>query len=280
MRLLVVEDERVLGGQLARGLREEGHVVDLVGDGPTAVTYLLAPGDDRYDLVILDVLLPGCDGLAVCRRVRAAGRRVPILLLTARQSVDDRVDGLDAGADDYLTKPFAFAELLARVRALARREPQVRVGSLCVGDLTLDPLTRRVERAGHLIHLTAREYAILELLLRHPEQVLTRDQIAARAWELGTEHASNVVDVFVRNLRRKIDDPFPDKLVQTVRGIGYRLHAPRLAACRRDLFLVWNARFSELSEGHWHRFRAVQGCQTLENEVDRFLSDRLLGEPR
>ena len=226
MHLLVVEDEAVLGAQLARGLREEGHVVDLLGDGPGALTALLAPGDDRYDLVVLDVLLPGCDGLAVCRKVRAAGRRVPILLLTARHNVEDRVAGLDAGADDYLTKPFAFAELLARVRALARREPQVRVGPLCAGDLALDPLTRRVERAGRLIHLTAREYAILELLLRHPGQVLTREQIADRAWERGAEHASNVVDVFVRNLRRKIDDPFAEKLVQTVRGIGYRLHAP------------------------------------------------------
>jgi len=226
MRLLVVEDERPLGEQLARGLREEGYSVELVGDGPGALDALLAPGDDRYDVVILDVLLPGCDGLMVCRQARAAGRRVPILLLTARGAVEDRVRGLDAGADDYLTKPFAFDELLARLRALGRREPQVRVGPLRAGDLTLDPRTRRVERAGRPIHLTAREYAILELLLRHPGQALTRDQIADRAWDLGAEHASNVVDVFMRNLRRKIDDPHPDKLVRTVRGVGYALDAP------------------------------------------------------
>jgi len=226
MRLLVVEDERPLAEQLARGLREEGYIVELVGDGPSALDALLAPGDGRYDLVVLDVLLPGCDGLTVCRRARAAGLRVPILLLTARAAVEDRVQGLDAGADDYLTKPFAFDELLARLRALGRREPHVRVGPLRAGDLTLDPHTRRVERAGRPIHLTAREYAILELLLRHPGQALTRDQIADRAWDLGAEHASNVVDVFVRNLRRKIDDPHSDKLVRTVRGVGYALQAP------------------------------------------------------
>ncbi len=226
MRILVVEDEPQLGAQVVRGLREEGHTVDLIGDGLTAIDHLVAPGEERYDLVVLDVLLPGCDGLAVCRRVRATGRRVPILLLTARGAIDDRVAGLDSGADDYLTKPFAFAELLARLRALGRREPRVRVGPLRVADLTLDPATRRVARGGRPVHLTAREYAILELLLRHPGQALTRDQIADRAWELGAEHASNVVDVFVRNLRRKIDDPYEDKLIHTVRGVGYTLRAP------------------------------------------------------
>lgn len=226
MRILVVEDEPALGAQVARGLREEGHTVDLVGDGPTALDYLLLPGDERYDLVVLDVLLPGCDGLAVCRQVRAAGRRVPILLLTARSAVEERVSGLDAGADDYLTKPFAFAELLARLRALGRREPQVRIGALRVGDLELDPATRRVARADRPIRLTAREYAILELLMRHRGQVLTREQIAERAWELGAAHASNVVDVFIGTLRRKIDDGHPVKLVQTVRGVGYTVRAP------------------------------------------------------
>ena len=230
MRILVVEDEPALGAQVVRGLREEGHTVDLAGDGPTALDYLLPPGDERYDLVVLDVLLPGCDGLAVCRQVRAAGRRVPILLLTARSAVEERVSGLDAGADDYLTKPFAFAELLARLRALGRREPWVRVSTLRVGDLELNPTTRQVTRADRPIRLTAREYAILELLLRHPGQVLTREQIAERAWELGKEHASNVVDVFIGTLRRKIDDGNPVKLVQTVRGVGYTLRAPEAAA--------------------------------------------------
>lgn len=247
MRLLVVEDEPALGAQVARGLREEGHTVDHVGDGPTALDSLLPPGGERYDLVILDVLLPGCDGLSVCRQVRAAGRRVPILLLTARTAVDERVAGLDAGADDYLTKPFAFAELLARVRALGRREPHVRVGALCAADLTLDPATRRVERAGRALHLTAREYAILELLLRHPGQVLTREQIADRAWELGAEHASNVVDVFIRNLRRKIDEPFPVTLLHTVRGVGYTLRPPTAASVRQRTQPV--ARAQEESRG-------------------------------
>jgi DNA-binding response OmpR family regulator len=226
MRILVVEDEPALGVQVARGLREEGHTADLVADGPAALDALLPPGGERYDLVVLDVVLPGCDGLAVCRQVRAAGRRVPILLLTARSAIEERVAGLDAGADDYLVKPFAFAELLARLRALGRREPQVRVGALRAGDLELDPATRWVARAGRPVRLTAREYAILELLLRHAGQVLTRDQIAERAWELGAEHASNVVDVFIGTLRRKIDDTHPVKLIHTVRGVGYTLRAP------------------------------------------------------
>jgi len=227
MRILVVEDEPVLGAQVARGLREERHMVDLVVNGLAALDLAPELAEGRYDVVVLDVLLPGCDGLTVCRRWRAEGARVPILLLTARQAVEDRVNGLDAGADDYLTKPFAFAELLARLRSLGRREPGLRVGPLRVGDLTLDPVTHRVERAGGFVELTAREYAILELLLRHQGQVLTRDQIAAGAWELGAERASNVVDVFVRNLRRKIDDPHAVKLVHTVRGVGYSLRAPR-----------------------------------------------------
>lgn len=230
MHILVVEDEPALAAQVARGLREEGHIVERVGDGPSALGHLLAPGDERYDLVVLDVLLPGCDGLAVCRQVRAAGRRAPILVLTARSAIEDRVQGLDAGADDYLTKPFAFAELLARVRALSRREPLVHAGALHVGDLVLEPVTRRVTRAGRAIHLTAREYAILDLFMRHPGQVLTRDQIADRAWDQGAAHASNVVDVFVGTLRRKIDDLQADRLLYTVRGVGYTMRAPSTMA--------------------------------------------------
>ncbi len=223
MRILIVEDEPLLGEQIARGLREEQHTVDLLADGRAALDLTPELAEGRYDVVVLDVLLPGRDGIALCREWRTHGLRVPILLLTARQTVEDRVRGLDAGADDYLTKPFAFAELLARVRALGRREPGLHIGPLQVADLTLDPLTRRVERAGRVIHLTTREYAILELLLRHHGQALTRDQLAAGAWELGAEHASNVVDVFMRNLRRKIDDPCAHKLIHTVRGVGYSL---------------------------------------------------------
>ncbi len=223
MRILIVEDEPLLGEQIARGLREEQHTVDLLADGRAALDLTPELAEGRYDVVVLDVLLPGRDGIALCREWRAEGLRVPILLLTARQTVEDRVRGLDAGADDYLTKPFAFVELLARVRALGRREPSLQIDPLCVADLTLDPLTHRVERAGHMIHLTTREYALIELLLRHPGQTLTRDQLAAGAWELGAEHASNVVDVFMRNLRRKIDDPFAPKLLHTVRGVGYSL---------------------------------------------------------
>jgi len=223
MRILIVEDEPLLGEQIARGLREEQHTVDLLADGRAALDLTPELAEGRYDVVVLDVLLPGRDGIALCREWRTHGLRVPILLLTARQTVEDRVRGLDAGADDYLTKPFAFAEMLARVRALGRREPNVRIGPLCAADLALNPLTHRVERAGRVIHLTTREYAILELLLRHTGQALTRDQIAAGAWELGAAHASNVVDVFMRNLRRKIDDPFAHKLLHTVRGVGYSL---------------------------------------------------------
>ncbi len=226
MRILVVEDEPALGESISRGLREERHTVDLVADGSAALAYTDLLIQDLYDAVVLDVLLLGCDGLTVCRRWRATGVRAPILMLTARQEVEDRVSGLDVGADDYLTKPFAFAELLVRLRALGRRELALQVGPLAVADLTLDPRSHRVERAGAPISLTAREYAILELLLRHRGQVLTRDQIAAGAWDLGADHASNVIDVFMRNLRRKLDDPYPQKLLQTMRGVGYTLRDP------------------------------------------------------
>ena len=223
MRILVVEDERALGRQIAGGLREERHVVDLVHDGLTALDYGSMLREGCYDAVVLDVLLPGCDGLTVCRRWRASGLRMPILMLTARSAVEERVRGLDAGADDYMVKPFAFSELQARLRALARREPNLQMGTLRAGDLVMDAQMHRVERAGRPIHLTVREFSILELLLRHQGQVLSRERIASGAWDLEAEHASNVVDVFIRNLRRKIDEPFAHKLLETVRGVGYTI---------------------------------------------------------
>ncbi|HZT96815.1 MAG TPA: response regulator transcription factor [Chloroflexota bacterium] len=229
MRILLVEDDEALGKHVARGLREEQHTVDIVTDGDSALDYAYLIREGVYDLAILDILLPDCDGITVCREWRKLGLRIPILMLTARRAVEDRVLGLDVGADDYLTKPFAFAELVARVRALGRREPQLQIDRLQVGDLSLDPISHRVERHGKAIDLTPREFRILELLLRNPGQVLTRDQIAERAWDLGAEHASNVVDVFVHTLRRKIDAPYEPKLLHTVRGTGYTLREPMQA---------------------------------------------------
>lgn len=221
----MVEDDDALGVQIVAGLRDEYHVVDLVTDGATARSWPALFHDNRYDAAVLDVKLPGFNGVDVCMHWRHQGLRTPVLMLTALQTIEDRVRGLDAGADDYLTKPFAFAELLARLRALARREKTMHVGPLTAGDLALDPVTHRVERADRRIYLTAREYAILELMLRHQGQVLTRGQIAAHAWELGADHASNVVDVFVKNIRRKIDEEGDVKLLRTVRGVGYTLRA-------------------------------------------------------
>ena len=235
MRILVVEDERLLADQIVRGLRESLHTVDLVYDGPTAIEYGLATEAAAYDVIVLDVMLPGCDGFAVCRRLRDASLHTPILMLTARRAVEDRIRGLDTGADDYLTKPFVFGELLARLRSLGRREQGLRIGPLQVGDLALDPVSHRVTRAGLPIRLTAREYAILEMLLRHRGQTLTRDQLAAGAWEIGAEHVSNVVDVFVRRLRAKIDDRYGEKLLHTVRGFGYTLCAGDPVAARGSL---------------------------------------------
>jgi two-component system OmpR family response regulator len=226
MRILVVEDEPQLGNQIANGFREERHIVDLVTNGDSALAHLIAPDNVGYDAVVLDVMLPGQDGFAVCREIRRRGVRVPILMLTARNAVDDRVRGLDVGADDYLTKPFAFAELVARLRALARREPSLHMGPLKVADLALDPIMNRVTRGDRVLTLTAREYAIVELLMRNSPRVLTRDQIAVGAWDRDADHASNVIDVFIKNLRKKIDDPEPVKLLQTVRGVGYTLRPP------------------------------------------------------
>ncbi|GAB4563072.1 MAG: response regulator transcription factor [Anaerolineales bacterium] len=223
MRILVVEDERKISAYLKRGLEEQGYAVDTAFSGREALDY--ADGAP-YDLIILDILLPEMDGLSVCRELRQRGNRTPILMLTARDSIDDRVNGLDAGADDYLVKPFALKELLARLRALTRRSSdQPKSPLLQVADLSLDTLTRRVKRGDKLIELTAKEYAVLECLMREPDRVLTRTQIADHVWNYDVYNQSNVVDVYIKNLRRKIDDGFALKLIHTVRGAGYRISA-------------------------------------------------------
>jgi len=223
MRVLIVEDERKISAYVKRGLEEQGYAVDAVYSGRDALDWAEAA---PYDLIILDILLPELDGLSVCRELRRRGARMPILMLTARDSVDDRVAGLDAGADDYLVKPFALKELLARLRALTRRAAEATKSSvLQVADLSLDTLTHRVKRGSKAIELTAKEYAVLECLLREPERVLTRTMIAEHVWNYDVFNQSNVVDVYIRNLRRKIDDGHDLKLIHTVRGAGYRLSA-------------------------------------------------------
>jgi len=223
MRVLIVEDERKISAYVKRGLEEQGYAVDAVYSGRDALDWAEAA---PYDLIILDILLPELDGLSVCRELRRRGARMPILMLTARDSVDDRVAGLDAGADDYLVKPFALKELLARLRALTRRAAEATKSSvLQVADLSLDTLTHRVKRGSKAIELTAKEYAVLECLLREPERVLTRTMIAEHVWNYDVFNQSNVVDVYIRNLRRRIDDGHDLKLIHTVRGAGYRLSA-------------------------------------------------------
>jgi len=220
VRVLMVEDEAKLARLVARGLTERGGLVTIVGTGAEALTVGAEPG---YDVILLDVQLPDMSGFDVCRRLREARVWAPILMLTARTAVADRIAGLDSGADDYLGKPFAFEELLARMRALARRGPVPRPTVLEVGDLRLDPASRRVWRGEVEIELSARELALLEALMRMPEQALTRDQLLAHAWGVTHDTTSNVVDVYVRYLREKIDRPFGVDSLRTVRGLGYRL---------------------------------------------------------
>ena len=223
MRILVVEDEHRLATVLAQGLTEQGYAVDLAHDGEAGLGLAeLEP----YDLLVLDVMLPGLDGYTLCRRLRARGRHMPVLLLTARDAVDDRVTGLDSGADDYLTKPFAFRELLARIRALLRRDGRSREAVLRAGDLTLNPATREVRRGGRAIELTSKEYGVLEYLLHHPNRVLTRTQIAEHVWDYDFVAMSNVIDVYIRSLRRKLGDDDGPRLLHTVRGAGYQLRPP------------------------------------------------------
>jgi two-component system OmpR family response regulator len=223
MRVLVCEDEELMAELLHQALVEEGHAVDVVGSGERAID---AARTSAYDLVLLDVMLPGMDGFTTCRRLREHGAGMPVLMLTARDDVDDRVRGLDSGADDYLGKPFSLAELLARVRALLRRGPADFGGRVAVGDLQLDVATATAHRAGARIALTAREGAVLELLMREHGRVVTRDQILEHAWPEGADHRSNVIDVLVGRLREKVDRPFGAASIETVRGRGYRLRVP------------------------------------------------------
>jgi two-component system OmpR family response regulator len=222
MRVLIVEDDVKLAGLIRRGLHDDGMAADVAGKGEDA---LWMAGATEYDAIVLDVMLPGLDGFEVCRRLRADRVWSPVLMLTARDAVDDRVRGLDTGADDYLTKPFSFAELGARLRALARRGPVERPTVLSAGDLHLDPSSRRVWRRDTDIALSAREFALLETFMRRPGQVLDRFQLLEHAWDGAYENRSNVVDVYVRYLRRKVDRPFGVESIETVRGTGYRLRA-------------------------------------------------------
>jgi heavy metal response regulator len=222
MRVLVVEDDLRIAEFIRKGLEEEGHAVDVAHDGDEALDW---PAVVDFDAIVLDIMLPGRDGIEVCRILRSRSVRTPILMLTARDTVEDRVAGLDSGADDYLVKPFAFAELLARLRALMRREPVLLGTTLEVADLSLDTATRQVSRAGQPVTLTNKEYALLEYLMRHPNQVLTRTMIAEHVWNFDFDTGTNVIDVHIRYLRRKIDDPHDLKLIQTVRGAGYRISA-------------------------------------------------------
>ncbi|MDQ2982846.1 MAG: response regulator transcription factor [Actinomycetota bacterium] len=220
MRVLVVEDELKMASLIRRGLFEEGHAADIASTGEDALWMAEA---HPYDAIVLDVMLPKLSGFETCRRLRNAGVWTPVVMLTARDAVEDRVTGLDAGADDYLTKPFSFAELLARLRALARRGSVERPAEVEVGDMRLDPATRQVWRRGQEIQLSPKEFALLETFMRRPGQVLTRLQLLEHAWDFAYENRSNVVDVYVRYLREKIDRPFGTTSLETVRGVGYKL---------------------------------------------------------
>lgn len=223
MRILLVEDDSGVAGFIVKGLTEERYAVDQSADGEEG--YVMANAIP-YDLIILDVMLPTLDGISICRRLRSQGKSVPIILLTAKDTIEDRVTGLDMGADDYLTKPFAFPELLARIRSLLRRgsgQPAIR---LKVADLQMDPITHQVSRAGQVQTLTNKEYAILEYLMRNENRVLTRSAIIEHVWDIQYDNLTNIVDVHIRSLRTKIDKDFSIPLIHTVRGVGYVLKVP------------------------------------------------------
>jgi two-component system, OmpR family, response regulator len=220
VRVLIVEDEPHMAELIGKGLAREGMAVDIAPTGEEAIE-MAATAD--YDSIVLDIMLPGIDGFETCRRLRAGAVWAPVIMLTALDSVQDRVTGLDTGADDYLVKPFAFAELLARLRAVARRHDGERPSVLEVDDLRLDPASRRVRRGSAEVALSAKEFAILETFMRRPDEVLTRAYLVAHAWDSTYEDSSNIIDVYVRRLRRKIDEPFGRQTIETVRGSGYRL---------------------------------------------------------
>ena len=220
MRVLVVEDEVKMVRAVRRGLEQEGYAVDSASDGDEGL-YLAT--ENAYDAIVLDVMLPGIDGFEVCRRLRAERRWAPVLMLTARDTVADRIEGLDVGADDYLVKPFAFGELLARLRALIRRGAVERPAVLRAGDVILDPAAHAVTRSGRQVELSAREFALLEFLMRHPGEVVSRSAILEHVWDYSYDGMSNVVDVYVGYLRRKLEQPFGRTLIRTVRGVGYVL---------------------------------------------------------
>jgi heavy metal response regulator len=220
MRILLVEDDSRIARFVNKGLTEEGYAVDIVTNGEDALTFA---GSAPYDLIVLDLLLPIIDGITVCRRLRRQDMKVPILILTAKDSIEDRVTGLNAGADDYLVKPFAFAELLARIRALLRRPPVLNADTLEVGDLVLDITKHQVERADEPISLTPKEYSLLVFMMRNQCQVLSRTQIMEHVWNYDFYAGSNVVDVYIRYLRKKIDEGHEKKLIKTIRGVGYTI---------------------------------------------------------
>ena len=222
MRVLVVDDEVRLAALIRQALEEEAYAVDVAGNGVDALDWLRAA---PYDLVVLDVMLPGKNGVQVCREYRAAGGQAAILMLTARDALGDRVLGLDSGADDYLVKPFAMPELLARLRAIARRDGPARAPALQIGTLILDRVSRGVTRAGRPVDLTALEYAVLEMLMRHHNQVVTRDQLINHVWNADFSSGSKLIEVYIYQLRKKIDEGEPQKLIHTVRGMGYRMSA-------------------------------------------------------